>query len=315
MYRNAFHHDPAQVAGAVAAALALATLIGACSPAAGRDGSRSTDSSQSPAGSSTSLATPTGPQRIKLPFSPGSTVEGLVDAGGHDIYARCSGSGAPTVVYFTGWADYHSKRAVDLVRGIENAVAGRFRVCSYERRNTGRSEEVPGTQSPQDVVADVDGVLDALGEPGPFLLLGASYGGLVSAAYAVSHPDRVAGVVLLDSSIPDDYVIDRKHGFTGMCLAANRKTDARETLEKTDNCQLAQWAYNRRNSQPDVPLIYLAAANRDPRDVADDPIRKDFVARWAPGTFEVVDAPHWMDASDPDLVADALAEVAQLAKG
>ncbi len=58
--------------------------------------------------------------------------------------------------------------------------------CSYERRNTGRSETVEGTQSPQDIVADVDGVLEAMGEDGPFVLLGASFGGLVSGAYAGS---------------------------------------------------------------------------------------------------------------------------------
>ena len=241
-------------AGAVLVVAAL--LLGGCSEQATPAASPPTGSPGAPSAAATSSSAVAGLTTIELPVSPGSTVEGLVDVDGHDLYARCSGSGSPTVVYFTGWAEDRLKRAVDLASGIENAVAGRLRVCSYERRNTGRSEEVPGTQSPGDIVADVDGVLDALGEGGPFLLLGASYGGLVSGVYAVAHPDRVAGVVLLDSSLPDDFLIDREHGFTGMCLPANRKADAWRSLERVDNCRLARWAYQRRQREPDVPLLY-----------------------------------------------------------
>jgi pimeloyl-ACP methyl ester carboxylesterase len=246
--------------------------------------------------------------------TPGTTVEGLVDVDGHDIYARCAGSGTPTVVYFTGWAPDLSKRGVAVVHRIEVADGGRHRICSYERRNTGRSESVPGTQSPEDVVGDVDGVLHALGETGPFLLLGASFGGLVAGAYAVAHPDRVAGVLLLDASIPDDYLIDEKHGFQEVCLPANRDADAHDSLERLDNCRLAKWAYERRDRQPDVPLVYLAASDPSERgDIADDVYRKAFVRGWSPGIWKVVDVPHYMDESDPDLVEQYLDTVVRLA--
>ena len=139
-----------------------------------------------------------------------------------------------------------------------------------------------GTQSPEDIVADVDGVLAALGEDGPFILLGASFGGLIAGAYAVAHPDRTAGILLLDASIPDDYVIEKRHEFDAMCLKANREADANHSLEKIDNCRLSKWAYDRRNHEPDVPLIYLAA--KDPRagnvgdDAAPEGIRTSLVA-------------------------------------
>ena len=150
----------------------------------------------------------------------------------------------------------------------------------------------------------------AMSETGPFVLLGASFGGLVAGAYAVAHPDMTAGVLLLDSSIPDDYAIDERHGFDGMCLEANRQSDASSSLEKIDNCQLAKWAYDRRDQEPDVPLTYLAAEDPSNRgDVADDPIRKAFVERWSPGVWETVSAPHWMDEADPDLVVEHLERV------
>jgi pimeloyl-ACP methyl ester carboxylesterase len=252
--------------------------------------------------------------RIAVPVKKGSTVEGLVDVNGHDIYARCAGTGSPTVVYFTGWAPDRSKRGVSVIRAVESADGGKDRICSYERRNTGRSETVKGTQSPQDVVADVDGVLDALGEHGPFVLLGASFGGLVAGAYAVAHPDRTVGVLLLDSSIPDDYLIDKVHGFPGPCLPAHRHADAWESLEKIDNCRLAKWAYDHRDREPEVRLIYLAAADPSDRGAADDPLRKAFVRRWSPGIWVPVSAPRWMDEADPGLVVRNLDRMIASAK-
>jgi hypothetical protein len=144
---------------------------------------------QSPAAPASS---PSALPRIHLPVKKGETVEGLVDVDGHDIYARCTGTGSPTVVYFTGWAPDPGKLGVSAIRAIEAVDGGKHRICSYERRNTGRSEKVKGTQTPEDVIADVDGVLDALGEHGPFILLGASFGGLVAGALCgcPPRPDR-----------------------------------------------------------------------------------------------------------------------------
>ncbi|MDQ4052198.1 MAG: alpha/beta hydrolase, partial [Actinomycetota bacterium] len=158
------------------------------------DRTSGTPASSSPPASPTASALP----RIEGPVGQGETVEGLVDVDGHDIYARCRGTGSPTVVYFTGWADDPSKLGVSAIQGVESVDGGQQRICSYERRNTGRSETVHGTQSPEDIVGDVDGVLAAMGEEGPFVLLGASFGGLVAGAYAVAHPDSVAGILLLD---------------------------------------------------------------------------------------------------------------------
>jgi pimeloyl-ACP methyl ester carboxylesterase len=252
---------------------------------------------------------------MRIPVEPGSTVEGLVEVDGHDIYARCAGAGSPTVVYFTGWAPDLSQRGVDIAPGIEDALGPGFRVCSYERRNTGRSESVEGTQSPEDVIADVDGFLAALGEEGPFLLLGASFGGQVASVYAVTHPERVVGIVLLDASTGVEYELDEAQGFQGPCLEANRQADAWDSLEKLDNCSLAEWVHERSDLEPDVPLLYLAA--QDPSDrgsEAGDVVRKAWVESWSPGIWRTVGAPHWMDVADTELVADAVREVIELSK-
>ena len=297
-------------AGTTLAAL-LTLMLAACS------GSNSARESTPPATSSatTAQAAPTPDRRrIDLPVKPGHTVEGLLDVHGHDIYARCAGHGSPTVVYFTGWADDASKQAVSIATGIEESLGRKIRLCSYERRNTGRSEKVKGTQSPVDVIADVDGFLSAVGEKGPFVLLGASFGGLVSSAYAVAHPERVAGVVLLDASTAVDYKIEAMGGFHGACLKANRRLDAFHSVEKVDNCRLTKWIYSRLNREPDVPLLYLAAASSPERTEQANQVVKAWVKTWSPGTWRVVTSPHYMDEADTDLVAEAVRKVINLTR-
>jgi pimeloyl-ACP methyl ester carboxylesterase len=281
----------------------MAVLVGSCGSGHPQGDAVATTS---PPSSTSTL--PAGSQRIDLPVEEGSTVEGLVDVDGHDLYGRCAGIGSPTVVYFTGW---ENGIAIDIAAGIEREVGPDVRVCSYERRNIPPSETVEGTQTPEDVIADVDGFLGAVGEDGPFLLLGASFGGLVASAYAVAHPEKVAGMILLDASTGVDYEVDEQRNFSGPCAESNRYADAWNSLEKLDNCSLATWIHERRDREPDVPLLFLAARNPDQRDLgrAGDGIRMGWVESWAPGIWRVVDEPHPMDRDDPRLVAGAIHEV------
>src|SRR5829696_3517864 len=120
-----------------------AFVLAACG---GGSSAPSQTSGQTP-GTSTPSASETGSAlpRIDLPVKKRESVEGLIDVDGHDIYARCSGTGSPTVVYFTGWAPDRNKLGVSTIQAIEAIDDGKHRICSYERRNTGRSETVKGT--------------------------------------------------------------------------------------------------------------------------------------------------------------------------
>jgi hypothetical protein len=86
--------------------------------------------SETTAAAAPAAATPAGSAlpRIHLPVKMGETVEGLVDVNGHDIYARCSGTGSPTVVYFTGWAPDPSKLGVNAIRAIETVDGGKLAI-------------------------------------------------------------------------------------------------------------------------------------------------------------------------------------------
>lgn len=77
-----------------------------------------------------------------------------------------------------------------------------FRVVLLDLRGHGRSERPPTGYALDDFVDDLEAVLDGHGGPAPYHLFGNSFGGTVAFAYAARHPDRVAGIVAVESSPP-----------------------------------------------------------------------------------------------------------------
>jgi pimeloyl-ACP methyl ester carboxylesterase len=105
---------------------------------------------------------------------------------------------APTVVFVHGLVmDNLSSFYYTLAGPVAAAGA---RVIMYDLRGHGRSERTPRHYSTRDGVADLCALLDALGEKEPAYLVGNSYGGLIAARMAVCAPERVAGLVLIESS-------------------------------------------------------------------------------------------------------------------
>jgi pimeloyl-ACP methyl ester carboxylesterase len=86
---------------------------------------------------------------------------------------------------------------------VQPTVAKTTRVCAYDRPNTrpdgaDMSTPVPQPHSVQQDVDDVVALLAAAQLPGPFVFVAHSYGGLVLDLLARTHPDLVAGVVMVD---------------------------------------------------------------------------------------------------------------------
>lgn len=147
--------------------------------------------------------------------SPSTTADfaGTVDiGGGRRMYLECRGSGSPTVVLVSGL-----DTAADLWDipdqpdpKVLPSVADSTRVCAYDRpgapRAVGgpsRSDPVPQPTSPQSAVADLHALLTAAHVPGPYVLAGHSYGGIVSRLYAATYPDEVSGMVFVDIVSPE----------------------------------------------------------------------------------------------------------------
>lgn len=81
---------------------------------------------------------------------------------------------------------------------VQPAIGQFARVCSYDRAGVGWSEAGAAQGDAQHAVDHLHALLANSGEPGPFVLVGHSNGGLRAVLYAHAYPQEVAGVVLVD---------------------------------------------------------------------------------------------------------------------
>jgi pimeloyl-ACP methyl ester carboxylesterase len=88
---------------------------------------------------------------------------------------------------------------------IQPAIAEFATVVSYDRPGLGWSDPTPdeGPNNPGDTADRLHAALRELGLPGPYLLVGHSFGGLTSRVFAAAYPDEISGIVLVDPSHPD----------------------------------------------------------------------------------------------------------------
>lgn len=78
------------------------------------------------------------------------------------------------------------------------SVAGSPRVVALDQRGHGESDQPDSGYDFATIVADLAGFMDAVGLTQPSVLVGHSWGASVVLHYAASHPDRTAGVALVD---------------------------------------------------------------------------------------------------------------------
>ena len=85
-------------------------------------------------------------------------------------------------------------------------MAKQVRVCAYDRAGFGWSENDSEPESPQRTAENLHTLLTNAGIQGPFVMVGHSKGGIYVREYAAMYPQEVVGLVLLDSSHPDQFV-------------------------------------------------------------------------------------------------------------
>src|SRR6476469_5307271 len=119
----------------------------------------------------------------------------LVDLGGHRLHVNCTGKGSPTVVFENGLGDYSIDWAL-----VQPQVSSFTRVCTYDRGGYAWSDPGPKPRTFSQLNLELRDALAKLGERGPFVLVGHSYGGPVVRNFALTYPRLVAGVVLVDSA-------------------------------------------------------------------------------------------------------------------
>lgn len=144
------------------------------------------------------------------PSSAGAPTTGRADIGGYSLAYECRGVGSPTVVLEAGY----TASGIDAFGPtILPELARTTRVCTYDRAGDGTSDQRPSRIRPLTGATqahELAALLAALRLDGPLVLVGHSYGGVISRELAAARPGRVVGMVLVDAtSEPEIPVYDR----------------------------------------------------------------------------------------------------------
>jgi len=115
--------------------------------------------------------------------------------GGHQLHVNCAGKGNPTVVVENGLGDFSFDWTL-----VQSRVSGFTRVCTYDRAGYAWSDPGPKPRTFSQLNLELRDALAKLGEHGPFVLVGHSYGGPVIRNFAATYPHEVAGMILVDAA-------------------------------------------------------------------------------------------------------------------
>jgi len=119
----------------------------------------------------------------------------LVDLGGHRLHLNCTGQGYPTVVVENGLGDFSFNWVL-----VQTRVSKFTRICAYDRAGYAWSDPGPKPRTFAQINLELRDALAKLGEKGPFVLVGHSYGGPVIRNFAMTYSHDVAGMVQVDAA-------------------------------------------------------------------------------------------------------------------
>jgi pimeloyl-ACP methyl ester carboxylesterase len=195
----------------------------------------------------------------------------------------------------------------------EPAVSKVTRACVYDRGNLGRSDPAPGPRGLAELVGDLEQLLQAAKIPAPYVLVGTSGGGYITAGYAYAHPRQTAGIVFVEVPAP----------FRNPPREIVEATDPDNpaNVEKRDYLQVEKDAWNARTRIGDIPVTIItdkpsAATIRESpfpserralrRNVAD---QKGWLVLSPRAEQIVVHTGHAVEEANPQLVIDAIVDV------
>ena len=116
--------------------------------------------------------------------------------GGHKLHAHVLGQGRPVVVFDAGMG------STSLDWGLlHERVAARTTALVYDRAGLGWSEAGPAPRNSTVIASELNKLLIATKLPGPYVLVGHSYGSYNVRTFQRHFPKSVCGVVLVDGSL------------------------------------------------------------------------------------------------------------------
>lgn len=240
---------------------------------------------------------------------PGKRAEPVGDRQLEYVLARHERRDAPTVVFENGLGG-----TLDWWAKVFPEVARDSTAFAYNRPGYGASAPSPAPRDGGHIVDELRAALRARGLAPPYVLVGHSLGGLYMQLFARRYPEEVRGLVLVDSThpeqlrgrgSPDDWPLWVRLGV-GLATSAV----AREEMSLIDGTGAELLALPPFTGRPVVVLSARdAEADRSARALDAREKRADIV-RLHPGARQIrVDSGHAIPLEKPGAVVAAIGEV------
>ena len=272
---------------------------------------------------------------------------GLVDlGGGHRLYLECAGQGSPTVVLEAGFRTRADLWNDDLIQPeaprtmVFPGVAAFTRVCAYDRPGTttviegellpSRSDPAPMPRTAAESVDDLHALLEAADVPGPYVLVGHSYGGMLTRLYASTYPNEVVGMVLVDAfseGLEAQMTAEQWTAYAELFQPVPEALAGYPDLEFTDLDLSASQVRDATDASPLPPLPFVVLSRGQPMAMpADLPggltgkglerawtVEQARLATLVPGARHAIatESEHYIQLQQPDLVIDAVRQVVE----
>ncbi|MBS0334220.1 MAG: alpha/beta fold hydrolase [Proteobacteria bacterium] len=123
--------------------------------------------------------------------------------------------------------------AADWAAIQQKLTAKGIRSCAYDRAGMGWSDPGPKPRDAAAIADDLEKLIAASGEKGPFVLMGHSMAGLYVRLYAGRHPEQVAGLVLIEATTPEQIDDPRAQRFIGAFTKLSRVAAVSASLGTT----------------------------------------------------------------------------------
>lgn len=222
---------------------------------------------------------------------------GLVDiGGGRRLFADCRGTEKPTILLEAGDESDTSQWAQVMPQLVPHA-----RTCAYDRLGVGQSDPASGCRGPDDLREETEALLKALGEQGPYLLVGHSGGGFLMADFAYAHPRDVVGLTLVETPKAINPTRARPEVLTEInCHSASNE-------EHRNYVAVEGYAWQHRHKIGDIPITVISNRYSPPYLDYEDRTNVRDQREWfalSPQAHQVVvTSGHEVQENEPDLVA------------
>ena len=256
----------------------------------------------------------------------------MIKVGRHRIEATVYGSGTPTVVIEPSFGGSAAEWDA-----IAERIAVETTVVAYNRAPYGASSRARDRRSAAEIAADLDGVLRDLKIVGPIILVGHSMGGVYARAFAARNLDRVAGMVLVDSShegqwavLPAQYSLKERvlvRLFVPQLVLFSRRSGRGGADRRS---MVREYRTFKRMTAADLPLALdglgerpLAVLTRGPEGPPDSDrswqawhgLQRELAGLSRNSQHLISVSPqHYLNEDDPDLIVNAVIDVIRRAR-